>query len=163
MKKTVVKILLASFVLVSTVSCTKKTESTRVSKEYNLNGINAIIKDGKVQLSLEKGTFDPHLPDIGRKGIFEVTGLLDTAKDVFIGEYGNDYNPLLCILLENGNIQTLSIVSAYMDDNFMARDKIPTLNNIVSFESGMVEDDETGYYTIFAIDKDGIKHEIVIE
>lgn len=131
-----------------------------ISDKYNCKGIKAEIKDGKVFVSLDKDALGTYIEGVDYNAINEVKGLVGKCKGIFIGEQGNEFNPILCILFDDGSVQVLRILDAYLNKNFTASKIIPTLKNIVKFETVIVKDSESSYSKINAIDKNGSKHDI---
>ena len=90
--------------------------------------------------------------------VAKVENLKGTPQSVFIGDIGNDFNPILCVLLENGDVQIMSLFDCVRHCDFEASDVL--LHGISNFKEGpggCYEDDgETrcDYVTIYAISGD---------
>ena len=133
--------------------------------------ITADIQDDKVMLQFNREAIvhsqyaideEYRLPDWP----VEVEGLKGTPKSVFIGDIGQDTNPILCVLLDDGHVDILNLGDAILKGELTAGSL--TLSDIVSFKSGgggpWEEDGETyySYTTIYATDTAGIDHEVML-
>lgn len=133
------------------------------------------VKDGKVLLNFntakmkDTSYFKNSVLTLGDKS-YEVSGLSAPCRGIFVGDIGQDTHPILCMLLENGKVEILSLFNAARtvnDFGFLSSGCLPGLSDIVSFESGgggPFEDDEGetrySYTTVYAIDKNHQRHEI---
>lgn len=96
----------------------------------------------------------------------EVEGLRGTPKSVFIGDIGQDYNPILCVLLDDGHMNILSLWDAVCYGNRCVGQL--AFCDIVSMHSGgggpWEEDGEIfySYTTIYATDNEGSDHEVML-
>lgn len=181
--KTLLFILL--FVSFSLLSCGKKGSSQQ-EKETNETTKSDTIKlsypsvdsDIPYEVFLEDGRVSLHLPlglrqelslgsslylpeDVANpegKDLFEVTRLVAPCVKIFVGDIGQDTNPMLCMLLNDGRVQLLSIIEAVRYRDFNASTPIKQLQNIKSFESKVVDN---SYITIFAKDAAGKEFEIL--
>lgn len=99
-------------------------------------------------------------------GVHTVEGISGRCIGLFTGDIGQNINPFLCMLMEDGGVHILSYRSvigkdALIPGHFLASGRLPGLKNIVSFKQGAVTDEYgSGYTTIFAVDKDGKEYEI---
>ena len=132
--------------------------------------INAEIKDGSVWLTFDKEQVvyqtsnDEEmyrLPDWP----VEVEGLMEEPLGLVIGDIGQDFNPILCVLLPDGKVQILNLWNSISTGDLEAT-LIP-FEGIVGFEAGPggeyeSEDGEINYdhVTIYALDAKGGKEEI---
>ena len=181
--KTLLFILL--FVSFSLLSCGKKGSSQQ-EKDTNETTRSDTIKlsypsvDGDIpyEVFLEDGRVSLHLPlamrqelslgsslylpeDVANpegKDLFEVTRLAGSCINVFVGDIGQDVNPMLCMLLSDGRVQLLNIFQAVLYKDFNASAPIKELQDIKSFESKVVDNT---YVTIFAKDASGKEFEIL--
>lgn len=181
--KTLLFILL--FVSFSLLSCGKKGSSQQ-EKDTNETTKSDTIKlsypsvdsDIPYEVFLEDGRVSLHLPlglrqelslgsslylpeDVANpegKDLFEVTRLVAPCVKIFVGDIGQDTNPMLCMLLNDGRVQLLSIIEAVRYRDFNASTPIKQLQNIKSFESKVVDN---SYITIFAKDAAGKEFEIL--
>ena len=132
--------------------------------------IKGEIKDGSVWLTFDKEqvvyqtTNDEEtyrLPDCP----VEVEGMLGEPQGICIADIGQDFNPILSVLLPDGKVQVLSLW-----DSMLTGDLVATLmpfEGMVGLEAGpggefVTEDGEIGYeyMTIYAVDAQGGKNEI---
>lgn len=138
--------------------------------EESQPAINAEIRDGALWLTFHKDKIMPvgivdeysyRLPDKPVK----VKGLKGAPKNFIIADIGQDYNPILCVLTDQGKVQMLSLWNSVSTGNVEAIE-IP-MDPIVGFKDGpggaWVDDDGTTFYdytTIYGIDARGGEHEI---
>lgn len=99
------------------------------------------------------------------KGPIEVEGLKGAPKNFIIADIGQDYNPILCVLTEQGSVQMLSLWNAVVTGDVEAAE-IP-MNRIVGFKDGpggpWEDEDGTVFYdytTIYGVDARGNEYEI---
>ncbi len=93
----------------------------------------------------------------------KVENLKGVPRSVFIADIGQDNNPILCVLLENGDVQILKLWNCLAYGDFQASEVL--YNDIYSFRDGgggLVEneDGEAPFYeytTIYAITANGEK------
>lgn len=132
--------------------------------------IKGEIKDGSVWLTFDKGQIMTdiaideevyRLPDWP----VEVEGLLAEPQSIMISDIGQDFNPILCVLLPEGKVQILNLWNSIETGDLVAN-QIP-MEGMVGFEAGPggeyeTEDGEIGfdYVTIYAFDAQGVKEEI---
>lgn len=132
--------------------------------------INAAIENGGLWLTFHKDHIIPigvvdessyRLPD----GPIKVEGLKGAPKNFIIADIGQDYNPILCVLTDQGKVQMLSLWDV-IETGDMEATEIP-MDGIVGFKDGPGGpwEDEDGsvfydYTTIYAIDKRGNEQEI---
>ena len=97
--------------------------------------------------------------------VFE--GINGLCKGVFLGTIGQDYNPVLCVLMEDGSVKTCSIFYAIHHGGPELGCALPGLKDVTGFESGGGGgwEDENGemfyeYQTIYALDARGGRTEI---
>lgn len=183
--KTKTLLLILLFVSFTCLSCGKKS-SSQEEKDTNETTRSDTIKlsypsvDGDIpyEVFLENGRVSLHLPialrqelslesslylpeDVANpegKDLFEVTRLAGSCVNIFVGDIGQDVNPMLCMLLSDGRVQLLNIFQAVLYKDFNASAPIKQLQNIKSFESKVVDNT---YVTIFAKDASGKGFEIL--
>ena len=120
--------------------------------------IRAEIVDGRVRLTAKKN-LDWLTPS------HFVEGLTGRCVGLFVGDIGQDICPFLCMLMDDGGVELLSYQSLGHEDYgntlcFTSSGRLPGLKDIVGFCSGTIGDEFASYVTIFAIDREGRKHEI---
>lgn len=96
-----------------------------------------------------------------------VEGLTGRCVGLFVGDIGQDTNPFLCMLMDDGGVELLSYKSlgheAYGGTLcFTSSGRLPGLKDITRFREGPVMNEYgfADYGTIFAIDREGHEHEI---
>ena len=120
--------------------------------------IRAEIVDGRVRLTAKKN-LDWLTPS------HFVEGLTGRCVGLFVGDIGQNTCPFLCMLMDDGGVEILSYQSLGHEDYgntlcFTSSGRLPGLKDIVGFCNGTVGDEFASYVTIFAIDREGRKHEI---
>lgn len=101
----------------------------------------------------------------GENTVFGLNGL---CKGVFLGTIGQDYNPVLCALMDDGTVKICSIFYAVSHGAPVLSGVLPGLKDVTGFESGgggPWEDKESGetfyeYVTIYALNARGDRTEI---
>ena len=132
--------------------------------------IKGEIKDGSVWLTFDKEqvvyqtTNDEEvyrLPDWP----VEVEGLLGEPQSLCIADIGQDFNPILSVLLTDGKVQILDLWNSTVTGDLDAT--LTPFEGMVGFEAGPggefeTEDGEIGYeyMTIYAVNAQGGKKEI---
>ena len=146
----------------------KELYPTSLPDEYTYKGnagnIRAKVSNGKVFLYYDRKEVASILAetDFVLEKSYSVEGLNGKCKGVFIGDVGQDYNPVLACLLEDGSVEVLALYDAIRSFDFRTSGRLPEHVNIVSVVSGGVSFDEEGggYGTLFTIDAGGYKKEI---
>ena len=98
----------------------------------------------------------------------EFSGINGLCKGVFLGTIGQDYNPVACVVMENGEIKMSSIFYAMQHGGPDLSEALPGFKDVTGFESGgggSWVDEESGedfyeYETIYALDARGGRTEI---
>ncbi|MBR5724344.1 MAG: hypothetical protein IKX62_03085 [Bacteroidales bacterium] len=98
----------------------------------------------------------------------EFSGINGLCKGVFIGNIGQDYNPVACVVMENGDVKMASIFYAMQHGGPDLSVALPGFKDVIGLESGgggPWEDEESGevfyeYETIYALDARGGRTEI---
>jgi len=153
--------------VVSETATGKYNEISNAALEFKheSSGITAYVKEGKVFLRVnnDDGALKP------------VDGLKGICKGVYIGDEGNGGDVLICMLLEDGNLQILRTFEILNDNSFTASFVISELKNIVAFITSdgtenlskeELEAQEEGYmvgygaWLTFAVDKNGKRYQL---
>lgn len=122
-------------------------------------GISARIENGKVYVTtiydkvmgLRMGEF--RLPDATN----EVKNLEYPVVSLFIGDIGQDYNPVLCMIREDGKLQILDIFSAvFFTGDMFASYPLDGFDDIIECKPANFED----YRGILAVDVNGEEKEV---
>ena len=122
-------------------------------------GIVVKVEEGTVRVHLDR-QHNAFLPSIGITDIAmssdtrEVQGLSAPARGIHIGDIGQDYNPILCILTERGEVEILDLFNAIKTDDFLSSGVL--FDHIVRFAS--LPSAEA--MNLHAIDDAGIFHEL---
>ena len=98
----------------------------------------------------------------------EFSGINGLCKGVFLGTIGQDYNPVACVVMENGDVKIASIFYAMQHGGPDLSEALTGFKDVTGFESGgggPWEDEESGetfyeYETIYALDARGGRTEI---
>ena len=98
--------------------------------------------------------------------VFE--GINGLCKGVFLGTIGQDYNPVACVVMEDGSVKMCGIFYALQHGGPELSHALPGFKDVTGFEEGGGggwEDEETGetiyeYATIYALDARGGRTEI---
>ena len=162
-------ILFSLLCVVGLCSCNgKASKADYVTKAiYNISetqtsGITAKIKDGKVYVSVDadkfaKAPFADGMDYRLCENSYEVQNLDAPIVSIHIGDIGQDYNPVLCMLRGDGKVQIASLFDGIGRLGFFqASYPLPNLNNIVAFKAKTFED----HVGVVAIDGDGTEFEI---
>ena len=127
-------------------------------------GIHAKINNGKVSITYDRGEAASILgeTEFVIADSYDVEGLSGRCKGVFIGDVGQDYNPVLCCLLEDGGIEVLELYEALRSYDFRTSGRLRGYDNIVSISNEGVQysDEGGGYITLFTFDASGNKKEV---
>ena len=177
MKRIYLALSLALFLFAACGNQSTNEDVTELSQDYltmseDQPAIFGEIKDGGLWLTFNKDQILPvgvvdedsyRLPD----GPIKVEGLKGAPKNFIIADIGQDYNPILCVLTEEGKVQILSLWNTVSTGDLEATE-IP-MDNIVGFNDGpggpWEDEDGTVFYdytTIYGIDEEGNEHEVDI-
>ena len=148
-----------------------QSQSASMQTEHEHAGVRATITNGKVTLHFNRDKLDGVL--LNQEVLQEledrpytVEGLSGACKGVFIGDVGQDINPVLACILEDGGIEVLNIGKALVNYDFKTSGRMPGYEHVSSVTNEGVFDDIGGgdsicsYVTLFAIDTKGNKKEI---
>lgn len=117
------------------------------------------LKDGKAFVRLSRAI------DECPEGEYEIEDLSGKCRGVFIGNIGQDINPIVCLAMENGGLEIFSLFSATQTGRFDSSGPLDGFKDIEAFKDSTVVDTVDGefagaYVTIFALDKNGDAKEI---
>lgn len=95
-------------------------------------------------------------------------GINGLCKGVFLGDIGQDYNPVVCVVMDNGDVKMSSVLFASQYGGPDLSDALPGIKDATGFESGPAGewvDPESGetfyeYQSVFALDARGGRTEI---
>ena len=136
-------------------------------------GVKAVAKNGNVSIViydidkfLRFNYSDEEKPTL-ENGTYYVENLADECIGIFVGDQGQNINPILNILLRDDTVQIMSISDAINHNDFKCSPVLTYCENIVGFvnDGGGAYEGENGetyysYRTNYAIDKDGNRQEI---
>ena len=141
-----------------------------VTMDESRPAITGEIKDGGLWLTFHKdqilpiGITDENAYRLPNEPI-QVEGLKGAPKNFIIADIGQDYNPILCVLTEEGKVQVLSLWNSVATGDVEVTE-IP-MNRIIGFRDGpggpWEDEDGTVFYdytTIYGIDARGNEHEV---
>ena len=103
-----------------------------------------------------------------REGDSYFSGIDGLCQGVFIGTEGQDDNPVVCVVMANGDVKMCSVFNAIRHGGPHLSGALPGFKDVTGFESGgggQWEDEATGetnydYRTIYALDVRGGRTEI---
>jgi hypothetical protein len=125
-------------------------------------GINAKVMNGKVSVTFDReeatAIFGGHEFMLEDNYIVECKS--GKCKGIFIGDVGQDFNPVLCCLMEDGGIEVIELYEALRNYDFRTSGRLRGYDNIVSVSNEGVQVGEGGYVTLFTFDKSGNKKEV---
>ena len=136
------------------------------SLEHSYNGIsagiNAKVLNGKVFVTFDR---EEAVSIFGEQEFmlndnYVVEGMSGKCKGIFIGDVGQDYNPVLCCLLEDGGIEVIELYEALRNYDFRTSGRLRGYEKIVSVSNEGVQAGEGGYVTLFTLDASGNKKEV---
>ena len=146
----------------------EETLPTSLPLEYTYQGSQANIRakviGGKVSLIFDREEAASILneSDFTPENSYVVELAGGSCKGVFIGNLGGENYPILCCLLEDGGVEVLDIHYALNHFDFSTSGRLPEHDDVVSVISdGLLLDDEEMYITLFAINSEGYKKEIM--
>lgn len=96
------------------------------------------------------------------------TGINGLCKGVFLADIGQDYNPVMCVVMEDGTVKMCSLFYAMQHGGPHLSDVLPGFKDVTGFEDGgggPWEDEESGetfyeYTTIYVLDARGGRTEL---
>ena len=92
--------------------------------------------------------------------IYPVAGLYSDYTDVFIGSVGQGYFPYVFLLTSEGAVEYVNLLEGLTAGFLCCGGPLGGVGDIVSFESGEVEEDYGTYQTVFAVDQNGRKYDL---
>lgn len=136
-------------------------------------GVKAVAKNGKVSIIIYDinkyhmyNDCNETVTTLGN-GTYPVENLAGRCTGIFVGDEGQNINPILCILLEDQTVQIMQISHAIDNNDFNCSPVLTYCENIVGFvnDGGGLYKDESGqtcfsYMTNYAIDDKGSRYEI---
>lgn len=138
----------------------------RGGKKYPI--VSAEVNRGKVYLTFDKSNiFEFGIVDEWRYGLdidrLRVKGLKGQAKGVYIADAGEDINPILCVIMDGGQVGIVMLKETMVSENAELR-IIPKSENIVAFSTKqtqrIVDGEKQVRRAIFATDRQGNSTEL---
>ena len=126
----------------------------------------ARLKDGEVSIfnnpAIVVGGAYLQSDDImASKGWVKLEKVTPGVKDIFVGDIGQDTNPVLGILNEDGTVQILTLINSAPKGITWVSNPLPDQKDIVKFAfTDPNAGEEIDYCTFYGIDKAGNYHEI---
>lgn len=148
------------------IDITLPVPASQLPQETNRpdDNLSAFIRNGRVMVSVKQAAGSRN------DGIYAIEGINGKCIGLFTGDIGQETNPFLCMLMDDGGVELLNYhsVMGWSDiepGHLLSSGRQPEMTDIVSFVQKPVFDvfeGDTigGYITVFAIDKDGKEHEI---
>ncbi len=91
---------------------------------------------------------------------YPVAGLYSDYTDVFVGSVGQGYFPYVFLLTKEGAVEYVNLLEGLTAGFLCDGGPLGGVKDIVTFESGTVEEDYGTYQTVFAVDVSGEKHDL---
>lgn len=98
------------------------------------------LKDGKAFVRLSRGI------DECPEGEYEIEDLSGKCRGVFIGNIGQDINPIVCLAMENGGLEIFSLFSATQTGRFDSSGPLDGFKDIEAFKDSTVVDTVDGEF-----------------
>lgn len=92
--------------------------------------------------------------------VYPVAGLYSDYTDVFVGSVGQGYFPYVFLLTKEGAVEYVNLLEGLTAGFLCCGGPLGGVGDIVSFESGEVEEEYGTYQTVFAVDVSGEKHDL---
>lgn len=91
---------------------------------------------------------------------YPVAGLYSDYTDVFVGSVGQGYFPYVFLLTKEGAVEYVNLLEGVTAGFLCDGGPLGGVKDIVTFESGTVEEEYGTYQTVFAVDVSGEKHDL---
>lgn len=134
-----------------------------VEKTAQDSFVKAALSGGDLTVSFEKTADSAWYAENFRfdyETIYPVEGLYSDYTDVFVGSVGQGYFPYLFLLTSEGTVEYVNLLEGLTAGFLCDGGPLGGVKDIVSFESGEVEEDYGTYQTVFAVDASGEKHDL---
>ena len=125
--------------------------------------VAAALSDGELSVSFEETADSAWYAEnfsFDYVTIYPVEGLYSDYTDVFVGSVGQGYFPYVFLLTKAGTVEYVNLLEGLTAGFLCDGGPLGGVSDIVSFESGTVEEDYGTYQTVFAIDKNGERHDL---
>lgn len=139
------------------------TAHETVEKTAEESFVRAALSGGDLTVSFEKTADSAWYAENFRfdyETLYPVEGLYSDYTDVFVGSVGQGYFPYIFLLTSEGAVEYVNLLEGLTAGFLCDGGPLGGVKNIVSFESGVVEEDYGSYQTVFAIDENGERHDL---
>lgn len=139
------------------------TAHETVEKTAEESFVRAALSGGNLTVSFEKTADSAWYAENFRfdyETLYPVEGLYSDYTDVFVGSVGQGYFPYIFLLTSEGAVEYVNLLEGLTAGFLCDGGPLGGVKNIVSFESGVVEEDYGTYQTVFAIDENGERHDL---
>lgn len=129
-----------------------------VEKTAQDSFVKAALSGGDLTVSFEKTADSAWYAKNFRfdyETIYPVEGLYSDYTDVFVGSVGQGYFPYIFLLTSEGAVEYVNLLEGLTAGFLCDGGPLGGVKDIVSFESGEVEEDYGTYQTVFAVDAAG--------
>ena len=125
--------------------------------------IKARLSGGSLTVSFEKTADSAWYAENFRfdyETVYPVAGLYSDYTDVFVGSVGQGYFPYVFLLTKEGAVEYVNLLEGVTAGFLCDGGPLGGVKDIVTFESGTVEEEYGTYQTVFAVDVSGEKHDL---
>ncbi len=125
--------------------------------------VKARLSGGSLTVSFEKTADSAWYAENFRfdyETVYPVAGLYSDYTDVFVGSVGQGYFPYVFLLTKEGAVEYVNLLEGLTAGFLCDGGPLGGVKDIVTFESGTVEEEYGTYQTVFAVDVSGEKHDL---
>lgn len=125
--------------------------------------VKARLSGGSLTVSFEKTADSAWYAENFRfdyGAAYPVAGLYSDYTDVFVGSVGQGYFPYVFLLTKEGAVEYVNLLEGLTAGFLCDGGPLGGVKDIVTFESGTVEEEYGTYQTVFAVDVSGEKHDL---
>ena len=125
--------------------------------------VKARLSGGSLTVSFEKTADSAWYAENFRfdyETVYPVAGLYSDYTDVFVGSVGQGYFPYVFLLTKEGAVEYVNLLEGVTAGFLCDGGPLGGVKDIVTFESGTVEEEYGTYQTVFAVDVSGEKHDL---
>lgn len=134
-----------------------------VEKTVQDSFVKARLSGGSLTVSFEKTADSAWYAENFRFDYgtaYPVAGLYSDYTDVFVGSVGQGYFPYVFLLTKEGAVEYVNLLEGLTAGFLCDGGPLGGVKDIVTFESGTVEEEYGTYQTVFAVDVSGEKHDL---
>ncbi len=134
-----------------------------VEKTAQDSFVKAALSGGELTVSFEETADSEWYAENFRfdyETVYPVEGLYSDYTDVFVGSVGQGYFPYVFLLTKEGAVEYVNLLEGLTAGFLCCGGPLGGVKDIVSFESGEVEEDYGTYQTVFAVDAAGERHDL---